>query len=189
MEVALWASRARAVASLESGASTRATRSATTRSRSGDASRRQQAVEAELLQGSEHSGDMAVGPRAGDLEQLIGGEQRLAAQGASDQLDDGVGEMGEVAEGLVLDLAVFAVGTSEQVGAVDAPLVAALRSDDMDRPSTSRHTSTLPKLPSVSTYLVTTILTSKSSLLIRKILNKFSELLTTTPPDVVRTSD
>ena len=53
---------------------------------------------------------------------LGGGDEGLPLEGAADQVDDGDGEVGEVAEGLVLDLAVLAVGAAEIVAGVGHPL-------------------------------------------------------------------
>jgi hypothetical protein len=96
------------------------------------ATRREQAVDPELLERAEHGGDMAVGARAGDVEDVGGGHEGLAAERAADEVDDRIGQMREVAQRLVLDLARVAVGASQQVGLVDAALVAARRSDDVN---------------------------------------------------------
>ena len=44
----------------------------------------QQAIEAELLERAEHRRDMAMGPRACDVEQLVDGQDGLPAQGAAE---------------------------------------------------------------------------------------------------------
>ncbi len=65
---------------------------------------------------------MTVGETSSDLE-LSSRQRGLAAQPPSDHVDEIRRQVGEVAERLVLDLAVFAVGTAEQVGGVDLALV------------------------------------------------------------------
>ena len=66
---------------------------------------------------------MTVGKAAHAAEALGGMDEVLALQGAADEVDGVVGEVGDVAEGLVLDLAVFPVASPEEVGAVDLVLV------------------------------------------------------------------
>ena len=84
-------------------------------------------VQPELLEGAEDGGDVAVGQAADTPEHLLGVDERLALERATNQLDDGVGQMGDVAEGLVLDLAVLAEGASQEMGSVGLVSVAALR--------------------------------------------------------------
>ncbi len=75
---------------------------------------------------------MAVGVGAQDFEGVAGGDEGFAAQGAADHLDERAGQMGEVAEGLVLDLAALAIGLAQQMGLVNAALIPASRGNDMD---------------------------------------------------------
>ena len=84
---------------------------------------------------------MAVGAGAQDLEGLGGGQDGFAAQGAADEVDEGVGEMGEVADGFLADLAVAAEGAAEQVSGVGAVLVAADSSNHMNWVASAWHTS------------------------------------------------
>lgn len=69
--------------------------------------------------------------RTQDLKRLRDRHKGLALQRATDEVDEGVGQVGEVTEGLVLDLAVLAVRAPQQVGAVDLVSVLAGRSDDV----------------------------------------------------------
>ncbi|MES1264666.1 MAG: hypothetical protein ABUU24_03325, partial [Variovorax sp.] len=82
---------------------------------------------------------MAVGARARDLERRGHGHEGLALQRAPDDLDEFVGQVRQVAQGLVLDLAVLAVAAAQQVGAIDLVLVGARRSDDVSGAGTSCH--------------------------------------------------
>ena len=66
---------------------------------------------------------MAVRQRACDAEGLGGGDEGLALEGALDDLDEMIGEMGEVAEGLVGDGLSLADGPPEQMGDVGLTLV------------------------------------------------------------------
>ena len=54
-------------------------------------------------------------------------------------VDDALGQMRKVTQGLVLDLAVFTVGATQQVGAVDLVLVLARRGDDVSGSVASCH--------------------------------------------------
>ena len=82
---------------------------------------------------------MSMGTRAQHLQRRFGRHEGFAAECKAHQLDDGVGQMGEIADGNVFDLAVLAVGASQQLGGVDAIFVAALGSDDMHGILTCRH--------------------------------------------------
>jgi len=79
---------------------------------------------------------VAVGPGAQHLEPRIERHEHLAPQRAAHDLDQRLRQMGEVTEGLVLDLTVFALATAQQVGRVHTALVAAPRGDDMNRAAT-----------------------------------------------------
>ncbi len=60
-----------------------------------------------------------------DPESLGGGQEGFTGQGAADEVDQRVGEVGEVAEGFVLDVAADAEGAAEQMGGIGFALVAA----------------------------------------------------------------
>jgi hypothetical protein len=62
-----------------------------------------------------------MGPRAEGAKSLGGGDKGLALEGAADQVDDLGREVGEVCDGLVLDLALLTVGVSEIVAGVGDP--------------------------------------------------------------------
>ena len=70
-------------------------------------------VEFEASDHGEDGLDVAMGSGADDAEDLRGGDEGLPLERAADQVDDRDGEVGEVAEGLVLDLAVLAEGAAE----------------------------------------------------------------------------
>ena len=63
----------------------------------------------------------------------------LAPQPAPNGLDQIRGQVREVAQGLVFDLAPRAVGAAEQMGFVDAALIDAFRRGYMNCPGSSRH--------------------------------------------------
>ena len=85
--------------------------------------------------------DVAVGRRGGDVDGGLCVHEGLALKSSANDVDDALGQVREVAQGLVLDLAVFAVGTAKQVGAVDLVLVLARRRDDVGSSETRWHTN------------------------------------------------
>lgn len=75
---------------------------------------------------------MSVGQAAFDLEGAGGGDELLAGQRAANEVDEGIGEMGEVAEGFMAHLGADAEGAAQEVGAIDLIFVAAFGSGHMD---------------------------------------------------------
>lgn len=61
----------------------------------------------DAFEGAEYVGHMTVGEAAHATEALGGIDEGLALQGAANEVDDVVGEVGDIAEGFVLDLAVI----------------------------------------------------------------------------------
>jgi hypothetical protein len=82
-----------------------------------------QRIEAETLDGAKDGLDVAVGKGAVDLESGAGRQELLAGEGEANEIDEVWREMGDVAEGLVLDLGADAEGATEQVGLIDLALV------------------------------------------------------------------
>ena len=80
-------------------------------------------VEAERLDHLEDGLDVAVGERSRDADGVGGGDEGLALERASDQVDEVIGQMGEVAEGLVSDGLPLADGPPEQMGEVGLSLI------------------------------------------------------------------
>ena len=104
-------------------------------------------IELELLECGQDGGDMAMGERAGAMETVLGVDEGLALEGTADEIDDVVGEMGDVAEGFMLDFTVLTEGTTEQMSAVDLVFVAASGGGYVDGSTSFRHTSKYNKLP------------------------------------------
>ncbi len=82
-----------------------------------------QPVETDLLQGSQHCGHMPMGKGADDVEGVV----EMSDCGSSleedaQSLDESGGPLGEVGDGALLDLSVFAIGLAEQDGAARAVL-------------------------------------------------------------------
>jgi len=107
--------------------------------------RRQRAVEQphqpEPTRHPEHGSDLAVRQRARDLELLDPDQEALAGEPPAHQLDQLLGQVREVADRLVADLAALAVGTAQQVRDVfPAARPTPTIGDDMNRPSPARHT-------------------------------------------------
>jgi hypothetical protein len=74
---------------------------------------------------------VAVRARGDDLECLAQRHERLALRRAANDLDQRLKQVRQVAQRLVLDLAVLAVAAAQQVGAVDLALVGTRRGDDV----------------------------------------------------------
>ena len=55
----------------------------------------QQGIQLEFLEGGQDGGDVTMGERAGAVETVLGVDEGLALEGSADELDDGVGEMGD----------------------------------------------------------------------------------------------
>jgi hypothetical protein len=58
--------------------------------------------------------------------QSVGTEEDLTLQGTADQVDQTLGQVGQIGQSAVLDLAVLAVGLAQQVADVDPVAVLAL---------------------------------------------------------------
>ncbi len=84
---------------------------------------RDEFLHSELANHRQHGIDMAMRQRAGDAEGLGRGHERLALEGAFDDLDEVIGKMGKVAEGLMGDGLSLADGSSKQMGDVGPSLV------------------------------------------------------------------
>ena len=67
-----------------------------------------------------------MGSGAFDEEGFRGGDEGFAGEGAADDVDEGSGQVGEIAEGFMFDLLTDAAGAAEQVGGVGFALVVAL---------------------------------------------------------------
>lgn len=86
-----------------------------------------------LWRSPQYRGDRPVGKRPGDVKLRVEGNECLPFEDCPDGVDGGLGEMGEIGQGLVLDLAVLAVGPAQEVGRVDPVLVLATGGEDMHR--------------------------------------------------------
>ena len=73
------------------------------------------------------------------MKEFLGGGQGFAVQRAADEIDDAFGEMGEIAERLVLDGSSVAIGMAEQIGGVGLTLVLPLNSGHMHAACSSCH--------------------------------------------------
>ena len=96
-------------------------------------------MQAELLEGAEDGGDMAVGVAAQAGEGGLGIDQGFAFESSADEIDDVVGEVGDVAEGFMLDLAVVAEGSAQQMGVVGGVFELASGGGYMDGACSGRH--------------------------------------------------
>jgi hypothetical protein len=94
--------------------------------------------------------DVAGRQRTLDLERLVPLDVALAAQKASDQLDQRGRQVRQVGERLLLDLAALAIGAAQELGVVLAIPPPDRVCDHMHRarrPRSSPHTATLPPAP------------------------------------------
>ena len=74
-------------------------------------------MESEVLPRVEHSGDVAVGLGANDVEGIVeGGDGEAALEQEAQAFDEVVGPFGEVGEAAFLDLAVVAIGLAQEDG-------------------------------------------------------------------------
>ena len=101
----------------------------------------QQGIELEFLEGGQDGGDVTMGERAGAVETVLGVNEGLALEGSADEIDDGVAEMGDVAEGFMFDAAVLAEGPTEEMGAVDLVFVPASGCGYVNGSTSFRNTS------------------------------------------------
>ncbi len=99
----------------------------------------EEGVEIELFEGAEDGGDVAMRAAAQAGEGVLGIEEGFAFEGSSDEIDNVCGEVGDVAEGLVLDLAVFSEGSAQEMGVVGLVFVAACSCGYVDRACSAWH--------------------------------------------------
>ncbi len=85
--------------------------------------------------------DMAVRQRPCDAEGFGGRDKGLALERAFDEIDEVVGEMGEVSEGLMGDGFPLADGPSEQMGDVGLTLVDPLGGSHMNGAASCCHSA------------------------------------------------
>ncbi len=87
----------------------------------------EQSGEAELVHRLGHGLDMTMEARLGDRKGVACRHEGLALQAAADEVDDRVGQMGEVAERLVADGVAVAIAAAQQMGVVDLAIIVAGR--------------------------------------------------------------
>ena len=80
-----------------------------------------------------------MGQGAHHLQSLPDRHEDLPAQRAADHLDQRLWQVGEIADGLVLDLLPFSVAPSQQMRRVHTAFVAAPCGDDMNSTTSLRH--------------------------------------------------
>src|SRR5439155_7071099 len=98
-------------------------------------------IKAELVDHLQDGLDVTVRERARDAEGVGGGDEGLALEGAFDDLDEVIGEVGEVAERLVSDRLSLANGTPEQMGDIGLTLVDPFGRSHMDGAVSCWHTA------------------------------------------------
>lgn len=82
---------------------------------------------------------MPMRKRPCDLEVVASKCDSLSAQASPDDVNEMVGEMREIAEGLVLDMLPDSVGTAKEMGGVDLALASNLDLGHVHGPSLPRH--------------------------------------------------
>ena len=76
----------------------------------------EQGRDSELADGGEHGCDVAVWEASEAGEGVVGTYELLAAEDVAESVDGGIGKLGEVGEGSLLDAAAVAEGLSEEDG-------------------------------------------------------------------------
>src|SRR5439155_10892876 len=82
-----------------------------------------QFLQAEAATGGENRFDVAVGFAVEGAEVVLTGQEGLALEGATDEVEDRGGQVGKVGEGLVADPTALAVGATQQVTDVGPAVV------------------------------------------------------------------
>jgi hypothetical protein len=100
-------------------------------------------VEAEATGHRQDRLDVAMRPGAEDAEGLGGGDEGLPLERAADQVDEMDREVGEVSQGLVLDLAVLAKGAPEIVTGIGHPLDGVGDFGNVDRAGFACHSANI----------------------------------------------
>ena len=91
-----------------------------------------EAGDVEAAEGFQHGQDGPVGARADDLEELGGLDEGASGEMGLEQVDGGVGERGEVEQGVFLDLAVVvAEGAAQELGVVGLAILDGLDNGDV----------------------------------------------------------
>jgi hypothetical protein len=85
--------------------------------------RRDEPVEIDSPEGAQDGPYMSVGQAADDFEIVLLGGQGLARQASAHGFDQVIGQVREIPDGQMLDLAVFPEGVPEQVGDVRLPVM------------------------------------------------------------------
>ena len=112
----------------------------------------------------EDRGDMAVGQAAADGERLARGQEALAREPGPDELDEWLGQVGQVGQGLLLDLAVLAVRVAEQRARVLAAALAAHHPDYVhSRSLRLHHAPSMHIRAGMSSHLLTTSRTAQQA--------------------------
>ena len=83
----------------------------------------EEVLQTELATGRQDCLDVAVGLTGGGAERFVRGEEGFASEGTLDQVNESEREVGQVAEGTMLDLAVVAVRLAEQIAHVSLAMV------------------------------------------------------------------
>jgi hypothetical protein len=99
----------------------------------------EQGIEGEAANGAEDGLDVAVREGAVDLEGGAGGEEVLAGESAADEVNELRREMGDIAEGFVLDVGADTEGAAEEVRLVGLALVDSGCGGHMDLTGSRRH--------------------------------------------------
>ena len=102
--------------------------------------RADQLLQPQLVDRAEDGLDVAVRKAAFDGEAFLGRNKAFPGERAADDVDECVGQVGNVAERFVLDLFPDTVGAAEQVGAIDLAFVVARCGGHMNPASSGRHT-------------------------------------------------
>lgn len=99
---------------------------------------------------------MPMGQTSLDCKALLSNHMVLTSQGLTDDLNGLGGEIGQIGQGLVLYLAILAIGAPKEMGLIDLVLVLATSSGNMHGTAKAFHqTIVTPKPPCQGTRVYT----------------------------------
>jgi hypothetical protein len=110
-------------------------------------------LQVELSQAAQEGLDVTMREGAADFKAVGGGDELLAFERAADQVNERIGQMGDVAEGFVFDFAILAKGSAEKMGVVSRAFVGAPCSGYMNTTVSGWHERMMSLIIKLSTQL------------------------------------
>ena len=91
-----------------------------------------ESIESDFSQRAKDGSDMSMREATNDIEVVVFGGEWFTGEPFSDDLDQIVGQIGEVSDGEMFDLSVFAEGMSQEMGDIGLRLVLFRDGGDMN---------------------------------------------------------